>query len=304
MDLSLWPTTTRPWTEIAETAAWADTAGWSAVYVADHFMPNDPGGATPRDGAMLEGWTVLAALAGRTRRIRLGTLVLGNLYRHPAVVANMAATLDQASAGRAILGIGAGWQLNEHAAYGIDLGGVGDRLDRFEEACQIIRGLLREPRTTVRGRHYQVVDAPCEPKPLQSPLPILIGGGGEKRTLRIVARYADAWNTWATPETFQHKSAVLDRHCEAEGRDPAAIRRSTQAIVVVSTDPQELAAARAREGRYPQVVGTPAQVTEELRRYAEAGVAEFIVPDWAMGAGSRLADALELFRAEVAPHLG
>lgn len=304
MDLSLWPTTTHDWPELARTVSWADGRGFYAAYVADHFMPNDPHGAAPQDGPMLEGTAVLAALAASTQRLRLGTLVLGNLYRHPAVVANTAATVDHISGGRAILGLGAGWQANEHAAYGIDLLDTRARLDRFEEACRVVRGLLRDARTTMVGTHYRVVDAPCEPKPVQPALPLLIGGGGEQRTLRIVARYGDAWNTWSTPEVFRHKSQVLERHCAAEGRDPATIRRSTQAVVVVSTDPAVLEQARGREARYPMIVGTPPQVVEALAGYAAAGVDEFIVPDWAMGTGQRLADALELFASDVAPHLG
>jgi alkanesulfonate monooxygenase SsuD/methylene tetrahydromethanopterin reductase-like flavin-dependent oxidoreductase (luciferase family) len=136
-----------------------------------------------------------------------------------------------------------------------------------------VTSLLREGRTTVEGSSYRVTDAPCEPKPVQRPLPFLIGGGGEKRTLAIAARYADEWNVWGTPELLKHKNEVLDRHCEAIGRDPASIRRSCQALVGLTDTPAE-----PKQGARPMVVGTPEQVAETIAAYADAGVDEFIVP--------------------------
>jgi alkanesulfonate monooxygenase SsuD/methylene tetrahydromethanopterin reductase-like flavin-dependent oxidoreductase (luciferase family) len=182
---------------------------------------------------MLECWTTLSALATQTTAIRVGSLVLGNTYRHPAVVANMAATLDQVSGGRVVLGIGAGWQPNEHTAYGLGLPAIGDRIDALDEACAVIRSLLDRPRSTVAGAAYRLTDAPCDPKPLQSRLPLLVGGGGERRTLAVAARHADVWHTWADPASFRHKNIVLDRHCEAVGRDPGGIARATGGTVTV-----------------------------------------------------------------------
>ncbi|HET9732727.1 MAG TPA: TIGR03560 family F420-dependent LLM class oxidoreductase [Acidimicrobiales bacterium] len=303
MRLSVWPSPARPWEETARIVAYCDGTGWYGAWFADHFMPDDPGGSAPKDGPVLESFAVLAALSARTANIRIGSLVVGNLYRHPAVVANAAATIDQISGGRFVLGLGAGWQVNEHAAYGIDLLSPGERADRLEEACAVIRSLLGNPRTTFAGEHYSVSDAPCQPGPVRGRLPLLVGGGGEKRTLKTAARFADEWNSWTTPEVFRHKVSVLERHCEEVGRDPSEIRRSTQAMVFLSKDEQWLSRFRGQSGR-PGVVGTPGEVVEQLAAYAEAGVDEFIVPDWTMGPADRTIETLELFREEVAPHLG
>src|SRR5215469_16617891 len=184
MRFSIWPTAAQPWNNIIELATHCEQTGWDGVYCADHFMPNSQG-SEPLDGDTLECWSVLAALAGLVPRVQLGSLVSSVTYRHPAVLANIAAAIDQISDGRLTLGVGAGWQLNEHAAYGIELGTVRERLDRFEEAVQILRSLLDQPRTTFPGRYFQIRDAPAQPGPVQDRLPLLIGGGGERRTMRI-----------------------------------------------------------------------------------------------------------------------
>jgi F420-dependent oxidoreductase-like protein len=266
---SFWPGAAQSFDEFLDAARHAEAGGWDGVYVADHFMPNN--GAGP----VLEAGAVVAALAALVPRVRIGTLVLGNTYRHPAVVANMAATVDRISGGRLVLGVGAGWQVNEHEQYGITLPPVRERLDRFEEAVQVLRGLLTRQRFSFAGEHYTLTDATCEPKPVQSPLPILIGGGGEKRTLRIVARHADEWNTWGTPETFEHKSAVLAEHCAAVGRDPSTIVRSAQAVVFLGTEAPE-------ESRFPVIAGEPSRLVDTLRRYEAAGLDEFIVPGFGL----------------------
>jgi F420-dependent oxidoreductase-like protein len=199
------------------------SAGWNF----DHFYPILQ---ADRTGPCFEGWTMLAALATITRRIRLGVMVTGNPYRHPAVLANMAASLDVISGGRLELGIGAGWNEEESAAYGIDLPPLRERFDRFEEACTVLDLLLTKETSSFAGKHYQLVDARCEPKPLQKPRPpIVIGGGGEKRTLRIAAQFADQWNApAATPDVLAHKIAVLHGHCADVGRNPAEIEVSVQ----------------------------------------------------------------------------
>jgi len=254
---SVWPSPQRPWGEVRQVVRHCDESGWDGAWFADHFMPDDPGGA-PRDGPVLECWSVLSALAAETRHLRLGSLVSGNLYRHPAVLANAAATIDHISGGRLIVGLGAGWQVNEHAAYGIDLLDVGPRLDRLEEACAVIRSLLDERRTTFSGTSYRIADAPCDPKPVQDHLPILVGGSGEKRTMRIAARYADEWNAWGTAEDYRRRSQVLADHCAAVGRDPGSVARSTQALVYLSTDEAWLAPLRQDASGRPRLVGTPA----------------------------------------------
>lgn len=226
VDISLVIDLGRPWADVLALAREADASGAYAVYVPDHFLQHTCDDSVS-DGPMHEGWTSLTAIAAATSRVRVGTLVLGATYRHPAVVANMAATLDHVSRGRLVLGLGAGWQANEHAAYGIDLPPVGRLLDRFEEHTRAVHSLLRHPRTTLTGEHFTLTDAPCRPAPVQDPLPILVGGGGEKRTMRVAAAYADAWHTWAGPEDFHRKNTVLDAHCADLGRDPAEIRRLT-----------------------------------------------------------------------------
>ena len=292
----------RPWSEILELAQHCEATGWDGVYMADHFMPNTPDGA-PADGPTLECWAVVAGLAAAVPRVRLGTLVCGNTYRHPALLANIAASVDVISGGRLVLGLGAGWQVNEHEAYGIPLFEVPDRLDRLEEACAVVTGLLREPRTTVDGEHYRVVDAPCDPKPVQQPLPLLVGGGGERRTLRIAARFADEWNVWATPEVLASKHAVLERHCDDLGRDPATIAVSTQALLFLSDDETWLAGKRELDVGRPAIVGTPAEVVDTLGRYRDAGADELIVPDWNLGPMSRRIDTCDRFIEDVAAQL-
>jgi F420-dependent oxidoreductase-like protein len=264
----------RPWPDVQALARQADAAGWHAVYLCDHFMPHGPAGRAP-DGPVLEGWTTLAALATQTARIRLGSLVLGNTYRHPAVVANMAATLDQISGGRVLLGLGAGWQPNEHVAYGIPLPAARAAIEALDEACTVIRSLLDQPRSTVTGAVYQLRDAPCDPKPVQHRLPLLVGGGGEQRTLRVAARHADIWHTWAGPALFAHKNAVLDRHCADLGRDPGSIARATGASVAV----RHPGPGGAQEPAGADIQGTAEEVVARLLAFRDAGADEFIVSD-------------------------
>jgi len=196
-------------------------SGWTF----DHFYPI----RGDSNGPCLEGWMTLVALAQATKRLRLGVLVTGIHYRHPAVLANMAATADIISDGRLELGLGAGWFELESDAYGIELGGLRERSDRFEEACEVIVSLLEHESTDFSGRYYHLDRARCEPKPVQRPHPpICIGGGGEKRTLRTTARFAQHWNfLGGTPEEFAHKREVLERHCREIGRDPAEITLSS-----------------------------------------------------------------------------
>jgi len=243
-------------------------SGWTF----DHFYPIYSDSAGP----CLEGWTTLTALAQATRRLRLGTLVTGIHYRHPAVLANMVATLDIISGGRVELGIGAGWNVEESGAYGIELGSPKERSDRFEEACEVLTGLLSpQETTTFKGRYYQLTDARCNPKPVQQPHPpICIGGSGEKRTLRTTARFAQHWNfVGGTPEQFSHARDVLYQHCADIGRDPAEILLST----------------------HVQYTGDPAQTADTAAALGEAGAELGIVtmrPPHTAAALEPLANAL------------
>jgi F420-dependent oxidoreductase-like protein len=243
-----------------QNTTWADMlAVWQAAddidlfesgWTFDHFYPifSDP------TGPCLEGWVTLTALAQATNRLRLGTMVTGNVYRHPAVLANMAATLDVISGGRLELGVGAGWNEEECAAYGIELPPLKERFDRFDEACDIILSLLANETTDYDGKHYRLTAARCEPKPVQRPHPPLcIGGGGEKRTLRTVARLAQHWNIpGGGAEVFKRKRDVLAEHCADVGRDPAEITTSVHVRLPESGD-----------------VGP---LVEEAAAYADAGV--------------------------------
>lgn len=299
MRFSIWPSLGQPWTDVLEVARHADATGWYGVYVADHFM-GDAGGFGPVETPMLEATAALPALAMATERLRLGTLVLGNTYRHPAVVASWAATLDQLSGGRLLLGVGAGWQENEHAQYGIRLPPPGERVERFEEACQVWKGLLRQPTTTFAGRHYQLTDAICEPKPLQSPLPLLVGGKGD-RMLGVVARHADEWNMWGLADVIAERAAVLERHCEAIGRDPATIGRSAQALVLLTDDSSRAEAFLAGTGGRAAVAGPPEHLTEAVANWEAAGVDEVIVPDFTLGTGAKRLDRMDTIMEQVAP---
>ncbi len=218
-----------------QNTAWSDMlAVWQAAddievfesgWTFDHFYPI----FSDSSGPCLEGWITLTALAQATKRLRVGVLVTGIHYRHPAVLANMASALDIVSGGRLELGIGAGWNEEESGAYGIELGGsIKERFDRFEEACEVLTGLLSQETTSFDGKYYQLKDARNEPKDPQQPHPpICIGGSGEKRTLRITAKYADHWNfVGGPPEEFARKRDVLASHCADIGRDPAEITLS------------------------------------------------------------------------------
>jgi F420-dependent oxidoreductase-like protein len=233
-------------------AVWqaADATGViESAWTFDHFEPI----FSDRDGPCLEGWVTLAALAQATTRIRVGVLVTGVPYRHPAVLANMAATLDRISHGRLELGLGAGWNTDEADAYGIDLLGIKDRMDRFDEACDVIISLLTRPRTTYEGKHYDLHDARCEPKPVQQPHPpICIGGSGEKRTLRTVARVAQHWNFVGGPvEEFRRLRDVIAAHCATFGRDPGEIMTSAH----IRLDP-----------------ANPKAIADDIAAFADAGL--------------------------------
>lgn len=274
MRYSFWPGPNNSWSETLAIAKHAESTGWDGIWYADHFMPN----AEDTSGPTSECWTTLAALAVAVPRVRLGSLVVGNMYRHPAVLAKMAANVDVISGGRLVLGLGSGWQQNEHEAYGIEFSTVPGRLRRLEEACKVITSLFKNEKTTFAGKFYNLTDAPLAPKPVQRPLPLLIGGGGEQKTLRTAARYANEWNVWGTPDVLRQKMSVLDERCREEGRNPAEIKRSANALLMFSDDPT--AVERARAAGRPIVGGNVAQVAATLREYAEAGVDELIIGDF------------------------
>jgi F420-dependent oxidoreductase-like protein len=254
---------------------WQDadrTPAFEHAWLFDHFNPIQG----DLDGPCFEGWTLLSALASQTERLRLGLMVAGNTYRHPAVHTHMAATVDVISNGRLDFGVGAGWNEYEHQSMGIPLYTPGERIRRLGEACEIARRLWTQPLTDFEGRYYQLTQARCEPKPIQKPYPpIVIGGSGEQLTLRVVARYADVWNFTGTDvETFLHKVRVLHEHCAAVGRDPEQIELSVQARVNYDDLPatvatlQPLVAAGATHLilmlTYPYPAGIVARLADEV----------------------------------------
>lgn len=224
------------------------------AWLFDHFAPIQG----DLDGPCLEGWTVLAAFAAVTKRLRLGLMVTGNTYRHPAVLAKIAATVDVISNGRLDFGIGAGWNVYEHESMGIPLYKPGERIRRLEEACEVIKRLFTQPTVDFDGRYYHLSEARSEPKPVQKPYPpFVIGGGGEQLTLRVVAKYADIWNyTGGTVEEFTHKVGVLREHCADVGRDPDEITLSYQ---------------------YRLSADDLSSSVSELQRFAEAGATHFVL---------------------------
>jgi F420-dependent oxidoreductase-like protein len=296
MRFSIWPDLDEPWPDLRALVTHADATGWDTVYVEDHFIVHSDQAAP-----LMEATGTLAALAAATERIRLGTLVLSVTYRHPAVIANWAATVDQLSAGRLVLGLGAGWEEHEHAAYGLPLGSPGERVDRFVEGLAVVQGLLTQSRTTVEGRYFQVRDAACEPKPHQDHVPILVGARGP-RMLGVVAEHADRWNMWGSPAQVAEKAAVLDAHCERLGRDPRSIERSAQAMLCVTDDRARADAfveQHAPSGR-AAMAGTATEVAERVAAYAEVGVDEFIVLTSDLGRGTERLDTLDSLQAALA----
>lgn len=298
MRISFWPGANQTWEDILDLAKHVEAKGWDGIWYADHFMPDETDTSEPCN----EMWSTLAGLAATVPRLRIGSMVSCNTYRHPAVLAKIAATVDNISGGRLVLGLGAGWQENEHHAYGLDYPTLGGRSRRMEEACQVLTALFSNRRSDYHGRYYQLVDAPLEPKPVQDPLPLLIGGGGEKVTLRITAQYAHEWHVWGDVATFAHKSAVLERHCENLNRDPASIARSTCALVHLSDDANEVERINCEPQDYVTIAGNSQQIMDVMAGYAEAGCDEFLLPDFNLMPGTAKKDVLDRFFEEVGRH--
>ncbi len=266
---------------VGDIAGAAEESGFDSVWVMDHFYQIANVG--PRTDPMLEAYTLLGGIAARTRKVSLGTMVTGVTYRNPALLAKQVTTLDMVSGGRAILGIGAAWNEDEHAGYGFEYPPVRERLDRLEEALQICRAMFVEQAPSFSGRHYTIREALNVPRPLRPEgIPILVGGSGERRTLALVAKYADACNLFGDLPTIRHKLEVLDRHCAAVGRDPATITKTRLGGLVIA-DTVERAEQRGREmarargmddERYRGyvVAGDPDAVCEQVGAYLDAGL--------------------------------
>ena len=255
-----------------------ESAGFDLVTVMDHFY--QIGVAGREEEPMLEVYSTLAALAARTSHVKLGAMVTGVTYRNPALLAKTVTTLDTISRGRAVLGIGAAWNESEHIGYGFDFPPISERMELLDEALHICKLMFTEERPSFEGKHYRIERALNSPRPIQPGGPqILIGGSGERKTLRLVARYADMSNWWGSLDELKHKNEVLLRHCEAEDRDPSTILRTVMSPVFLVPDEAHAAAALERlapERRATVKIATPAQAAEYLQKYIDAGLTGFI----------------------------
>lgn len=298
------PQTGFDYATLRERARLAESLGFAGLWTVDHMWAR---GAP--DIPFLDGWTVVTALAEATSRLRLGVLVTCNSYRNPGILAKTVVTADHVSGGRIELGLGAGWMEEEYAAYGFPFPAVRTRLAQLEESLEIITSLFSQRRTSHVGEHYRFDEAPFEPKPLQNPLPITIGGAGPNVLMRLVARYAHRWNCPmpAASRLDEHLEAMA-RHCEKVGRNPRDVIVSEQIAVVIGQDPSDLAKqveiARRRIGGFVDlqtmaICGTPDTVVERMSARIRKGVTDFAVLFGDLG-GSR---SLQLFAERVAPHL-
>jgi F420-dependent oxidoreductase-like protein len=293
------------WPELVALCQQAERLGYDTAYMFDHLtsvaIMTDPFEPS------LEAWTALAALAAQTHRIRLGTLVTGNTYRNPGVLAKMATTVDVISGGRLDFGIGSGWYEPEHAMYGIPFRTAAERCAMLDEALTLIRRLWTEREASFEGRHYTIARAIAEPKPIQRPHPpILVAASGEKRMLRIVARHADAWSSFGSPDVFQRKAAILAEHCRAEGRDAERIEKSVLLPVffgdeAAAWEPMVQGYAMYQgippeEARGWMLLGSPAAIIDQIERFLAAGVTHFILQLNLFNPG-----VIERFAADVMP---
>jgi alkanesulfonate monooxygenase SsuD/methylene tetrahydromethanopterin reductase-like flavin-dependent oxidoreductase (luciferase family) len=293
------------WADMRQAALDADRLGYDSLWTWDHLYPilGDP------NGPFLEAYTILGAWSQLTTKPTIGLLVGANTFRNPAIVAKMVTTLDHLSGGRAVLGLGAAWFDTEHEAFGIDFGAsVGERLNRLDEAVELLRAMLPGGPASARGVVYHAKDVRNDPPPVQARLPILIGGGGEKKTLQTVARYADAWNvSMVTPPQAAEKNAILDRWCEEVGRDPSEIERTISlGPILIRDDAAEGEKARAAlQAANPEIkreiiVMSGAQMTEHVQAFYDAGFPHAI---FHLGMPYD-AETLERFVTEVKPAIG
>ena len=272
------------WEQLRSFWAKADGWGYDSLWVFDHFYPifsPDPA------GPCFEGWTLLSALSQNTKRARIGALVNGNTYRNPTLTAKMAATLDNVSGGRLNLGLGAGWFEAEHRSLGFDFKTLGGRLKALDESCQIIKGMFRQEKTTLKGEHYNVVDAICNPKPIQKHLPLMIGGHGEKVLLKIVAKYADMWNMGnADAAEMKRLIGVIERHGDTVGRNTDEIEKTLMLALCYKAPKQReetlssivgmMAQTTPERARDIMIIGSKQECVDKLERYIKAGVTHFI----------------------------
>jgi F420-dependent oxidoreductase-like protein len=284
---------------VAELAQAAESCGFGLVTVMDHFYQIR--GVGPDTDPMLEAYSTLAALSQRTTKIRLGALVTGVTYRNPALLAKTVTTLDVLSGGRAVLGLGAAWNDDEHLGYGFEFPPVKERMDRLDEALTICRAMFSQDRPSFEGRHYRIAEALNVPRPIRpGGPPIIVGGGGEQRTLRIAAKHADMTHWFPLGlDVLAHKTEVLARHCEEIGRDPSTVERTMATPVLVAATEQEANAALDRlppERRAHVKIGTPERAADALRPYIDAGFTGFTFNDTVLDTPDKIGLAGELLQ--------
>jgi F420-dependent oxidoreductase-like protein len=269
---------------LSEIASTAESSGFDSLFVMDHLHQIPTVG--PPENWMLEGNTALSALAARTATINLGLLVGGVTYRNPALMAKITTSLDVISGGRAILGIGAAWFEQEHVAYGFDFPPLGERFERLEDALRIARAMFTAQESSVEGRHHSTRGALNSPQPLRGDIPIVVGGSGERKTLRLVARYADACNVMGDVEKIRHLMGVLEGHCEDVGRDPSEITRTRLASIYIgetNEDAQRQVEQGKADGSLPErrlpmvLAGGPDEIAEQLGAFMDAGIEGFTI---------------------------
>jgi len=280
--LQLWPQSTT-WPEVRDASLAAEAAGWDSIWAWDHLLAIQG----PWQQPIYEGWTFLAAIASMTSRVRVGLMVGANTFRNPGLTTKLATTLDHVSNGRAVLGIGGAWFEREHEAFGFDFGkSPGERLDWLGEAVPLMRRLLDGEQVTHQGRFYTFTDALCEPRPIQAHLPILIGGSGPKKTLPIVARHGDAWNTSGELDDVKASLDLLAGYCADAGRDLSDIELTVSFPTIIRDRVADAEAARAKQlahnglenlGGVPLLTGAPAAIAEKLRPYLALGFSTVIV---------------------------
>jgi alkanesulfonate monooxygenase SsuD/methylene tetrahydromethanopterin reductase-like flavin-dependent oxidoreductase (luciferase family) len=294
----MWVSNSRSWSEIVDLATYVESVGWNGFWLPDHYMNNTPDDS-PGSEPALDCWTVLAAVAVTVPNLRLTSMVSPLTIHHPVVLAKRVVTVDQISLGRAVLGLGAGWQINEHRGYGFELREPGERVTHFTEGIRVIRELLDNERANFAGHWYTLTDATFEPKPVQSPLPILVGTS-RPRMLRTVARYANAWNTWGNPMLVATVTERFIAACEKEGRDPATIPRSAQALVFITDSDTQRDELVAKVGGDRAIIGSPAKIVDVMGQYAAAGLDEFALPDFNIGASTtQRRETVQRFHEEV-----
>ena len=302
MDFAMWVMYDRQWTEALERAQWAEASGYHSFWYADHLMPFTEDGSTD-PGDAHECWTVLAGVGAVVPRLRLVSMVSPVSIHHPVLLAKRAVTTDHISGGRAVLGIGAGWQVNEHAGYGFQLLEPAPRVKRFAEAIEIIHRLILGERVTFDGEFFKLSDAPLGPGPVNGSLPLLVGTGSPYM-LRLTARYADEWNTWGDPDEVARRTTRFLIACEKEGRDPASLRRSAQANIFYVRTADERAKAEKEASADRTLIGGAAELVEQIGRYVELGIDEFAIGDYTFGESrEERTDMYAQFHADVLTQL-